>query len=157
MQMTSAPTLNPSPRFTLCFNCSELPHFIPLHQWVCALSHIKQKKNSLNWSKILISVEGKGKRKGSNVGWLHFLSTERLLEIEHRVYCQNSSMPERTNKIWSSGNYSCSAVTTAVSSSLKLSGLRCWTKYTCTPRKLDLCIYFNFIFSSNCSSQFKIL
>lgn len=57
-------------------------------------SHIKQ-ETSLNRSKILISLEGKGKRKESSLGELHFLSTERLSEIEHRVYCQNSSMTER--------------------------------------------------------------
>lgn len=56
-------------------------------------SHIKQE--TLNRSKILISLEGKGKRKESSPGELHFLSTERLSEIEHRVFCQNSSMPEK--------------------------------------------------------------
>lgn len=125
--------------------CSELFHFMPLYQWVCVLSHIKQ-KHFLNWSKILISLQGKGKRKESNVGNLHFLSTERLLEIEHRVYCQNSSMPERANKIWSLDNYSCNGVTNAVSSSLKLSSLRVWTKYMCALWKLGLCFYFKIFF-----------
>lgn len=96
--------------------------------------------------KILISLEGKGKRKESRLGEPHFLSTERHLEIQHGVCCQNSSMPERANEIWSSDNYSCSGVTNAVSSSLKLSGLRFWTKYMCAPWKLDLCLYFNIFF-----------
>lgn len=154
MQMISAPTLNLLLRFTVCFDCLELS-FIPSYHWARVLSHIKQKHSS-NWSKILISLAGKGKRKWSNAGEMHFLNTERLLEIDHRVYCQNSSMPERANKIWSSDNYSCSGVTNAVSSSLKLSGLKVLDKiHVCTLkiRFVHLCQH---LFSPNCSSQFKI-